>query len=155
MNRPAWAPESRAAKFFLSYVAVSPISKFRLIPAASPRAIVPGRAERITSDALSAPIAFGASDMQQTALPRASTQAGASTGKRLLERCWRVIVAPDGHIATCGVYQHVNGDLQLRITYKPEQIVRVAVVQHLDEARSIAKQWLIAARQGGRFDFGT
>jgi|RhiMetdeSRZDD1v2_1073273.scaffolds.fasta_scaffold312271_2 hypothetical protein len=94
--------------------------------------------------------------MQQTALPHlGSTLPSARTRERLIEQYWRVIVAPDGHIATCAVYQRVNGDLQLRIVYKPEQIVRVAVAQHLDAARSLATQWLIAARQSGRVDLRT
>jgi hypothetical protein len=63
-----------------------------------------------------------------------------------------VIIAPDARIASCGVYQPVNGELQLRIVYEPDDIIRIAAVQHVDTARSIAAQWLNAARQSGRFE---
>jgi hypothetical protein len=88
--------------------------------------------------------------MQQTALAHdGSTHPGANTSDKPIERCWRVIVAPEGHIATCAVYERVTGDLQLRIVYKPEEVVRVAAVQQLETARSLAAQWLVDARQSG------
>jgi hypothetical protein len=91
--------------------------------------------------------------MQHTALPHnQSTQPAAGIENQRIEQCWRVFVAPDARIATCGVYQPVNGDLQLRIVYEPDDIIRSARILHLDMARSMAAQWLNAARVSGRFE---
>src|SRR5262245_20189271 len=91
--------------------------------------------------------------MEPTALRHdLSSQLGALSSERLIEECWRVIAAPEGRITICAVYQRSSGELQLRIVRKPRQVIRVADVATRDVARSIAAEWLMAARQSGGFE---
>ena len=66
-----------------------------------------------------------------------------------IEEFWRVIAAPEGRLAMCAVYHPLNAGLQLRIVCKPGHVVRLAEVVDLETARSMAAEWLIAARQSG------
>jgi hypothetical protein len=68
-----------------------------------------------------------------------------------IERCWRVITAPDGRVATCAIYERPGAGLQLRLFYTDEEVVRVKAVRDVDTARELAETWLSAARAGGGF----
>jgi len=91
--------------------------------------------------------------MQRTAPSHdGSARPVSSTRDKAIAQYWRVVVASDARIATCSVFQGLDGDLQLRIVYEPDDIVRIAPVHHVETARSMAEEWLMAARHSGRFE---
>lgn len=101
-----------------------------------------GPARRVSSRARSDTMSHGPATAGAPASPAGETQ---------LEMYWRAIVASEGRIATCALYQRSDATLELRVSYARAQAIWAADVGDADEARALAVSWFVTARTSEGF----